>query len=145
MTHIVTWNELTEELNESYPWWKDNGNSDPFRFIWPLIYSKDTIKLLHKVAKNHDWGYYAGHLVGSPHEHLTRRDWDKMYRDYLIRNGHPHIARLHYRHLRLFGWWAWNSNNADMKRMGYHDFRTFCMRRQEKHASEKMAEGYGGS
>jgi len=116
------------DLPDPPPPGNHNGASSPFRFAWGLVYNDKTRRDIDEASYPHDYGYTFARLPGSMFADMTRKDWDLVYRGYLIDLGHPRVAALHYRALRLFGGRAWRRNAKLMREWGCYSYDDYLDR-----------------
>lgn len=112
------------QLTKPYPPGNHNGASSPFRFLYPVIYSRKLRRLIYENSYLHDAGYTIFQLPGSPWFHLTRDQWDLIYRQKYRDEGYRKVAWAHYTTLRRYGQGAWDKNRAIMERL-YGDWTTY--------------------
>ena len=105
----------------------DNGPSSPFRWMYPVIYTKHARQTLNLAAYAHDAGYWMLRLEGSPFASVERKSWDMMYRNFIRSEGHSWIAGRQYRALRVFGGKAWKKNGRWMSELGYVNMHIWAM------------------
>lgn len=87
---------------------ESDGASVP-RFFWRIIFPPLDHRAI-RAGVAHDW-IYRNQPPG-----WTRKDADRMFRQFLIEDGLPKFrARLAYWGVRLGGWRAWNENAAVKK------------------------------
>lgn len=98
------------EMEPPYPPANHNGASSPFRWLYPIIYDDQTILDIAGGSYIHDSGFSIFQLPGSPWAHLTQKQWDDLYRDYLLDHGHPNVAKLHHMGVRWKGHKAFAEN-----------------------------------
>lgn len=122
--HFPDWTEVEEqipakfkfrhEITPPYPPGSHNGASSPFRSFYSLLYSDETLRLIERASRIHDFGYNPVRLLGAPFKYITRKQWDLMYRQIYLDNGKYFVAIVHYRAVRLGGQSAWNRNREIM-------------------------------
>jgi len=114
-----------EEIYHVVPmFYRDNGASSPFRFLYPFIYSRRIRADIAFCSRIHDFGYGPARLSGSPSGlwKLTKKDWDEKYREALIARGRVKIAKVHCWALKEFGSYSWSRFDRRMNKMGWQSY-----------------------
>lgn len=121
---IPTSFKYKDQLNHKEPG-NHNGASSPFRIFYPIIYELEERSVIRDNSYVHDFGYIFGHLPGAPYAHLTRNQWDKLYRDYYIRHDMIFTSRTHYFFTDNFGQKSWDRNDHRMHEWGYYQYSDY--------------------
>jgi len=133
---VPDWRKVLQAIPPDF---RDNGVSSPFAPLYGFLYWGGKRRAdMAKAARIHDFGYLPARLPGSGYEDVTRPEWDQMYRQCLLDNDHPTIARMHIRGLKLAGGRAWRKNRRLMDKWEWYVYDDFLRDTDKTYVSKAM-------